>query len=84
MLSTFEAENKKNVSTSEAENGKNLSTFEAENEKNLSTPRLSSKKGVLIKKISVFYLGKKFTNTWSISSFTDKQGRIHDHISRER
>ena len=38
------------LSTSEAENRKNLSTSEAENRKILSTPRLSSKKGVLIKK----------------------------------
>ena len=38
------------LSTFEAENGKNISTSEAENGKNLSTPRLSSKKGVLIKK----------------------------------
>ena len=38
------------ISTFEAENWKNLSTSEAENGKNLSTPRLSSKKGVLIKK----------------------------------
>ena len=37
------------ISTFEAENGKNLSTSEAENGKNLSMLRLSSKKGVLIK-----------------------------------